>query len=210
MNNRLIKDISDFIFIKDELKEADVIMIPGGSYPELPERAAELFCKGYSPIVVPSGGVSIKTGKFNGVKSKKDLYNKNCETEFDFYKDVLLISGVHPDSIIGENKSSHTGDNAKFSKQILDDNNIYPKTAILCCKNFHARRALMFYQFNFPETEFFLSPLPYNEDGVCITKENWFKSEIGINRVLGELQRIGGQFGHFLSHNLNQEILIPN
>jgi hypothetical protein len=42
MNMRIIEDITNFIFIDDILVKADVIMIPGGSYPELPEQAAKL------------------------------------------------------------------------------------------------------------------------------------------------------------------------
>lgn len=76
MNMRIIEDITNFIFIEDALEKADAIMIPVGSYPELPERAASLWTDGYFPIVVPSGGVSVKTGKFNGVKSKSDIYYK--------------------------------------------------------------------------------------------------------------------------------------
>jgi hypothetical protein len=29
---------------------------------------------------------------------------------------------------------------------------------------------------------------------ILISKENWFKTEVGIKRVLGELQRCGNQF----------------
>ena len=68
MNTRILEDISNFIFVEDSLEKADVIMIPGGSYPDLPEKAAELWKKGYAPILVPAGGVSIKLGKFAGVK----------------------------------------------------------------------------------------------------------------------------------------------
>jgi len=42
MTNRIITDITDFIFIADELRKADVILIPGGSDPAPPERAAKL------------------------------------------------------------------------------------------------------------------------------------------------------------------------
>ena len=40
MNRRIVNDITDFIFLEDRLEKADAIFIPGGSYPELPERAA--------------------------------------------------------------------------------------------------------------------------------------------------------------------------
>lgn len=194
MNMRIIDDITNFIFIDDTLEKTDVIMIPGGSYPELPEQAAELWKRGYAPVVNPSGGVSVKTGKFNGVKAKREIYCKDYLTECEFYTDVLTKNGVELSSIIGEDQSGHTADNARFSKKVLEEKNIFPKSAIICCKNFHARRCLMFYQFSFPNTKFIIKPVPFSENGQDISRENWYKTETGINRVLGELHRLGNQF----------------
>lgn len=193
MNTRILEDISNFIFVEDPLEKADVIMIPGGSYPDLPEKAAELWKKGYAPILVPAGGVSIKLGKFAGVKSKKDIYNKDYITEYDFYTDVLEKNGVDSKCIIGENESGCTADNARYTKKILDAKKIYPKKAIICCKAFHARRCLMFYQFSFPNTDFIVIPVD-NLIGYHISKDNWYKTDIGQKKVLGELARLGLQF----------------
>lgn len=193
MNMRIIQDISDFIFVEDKVEKADVIMIPGGSFPELPEKAAELWNDGYAPIVVPAGGVSIKTGRFNGVKSKREIYAEPYKTECEFYTDVLEKCGVKSECIVGDDKSGCTADNARFTKKVLDSNKIYPKKAILCCKAFHARRCLMFYQFYFPHTEFIVVPV-VDLPGYHITKDNWYKTDIGLSRVLGELSRLGDQF----------------
>ena len=43
--NHIIQDISDFIFVSDPPVDADIIMVPGGSYPEPAEVAAQLDCK---------------------------------------------------------------------------------------------------------------------------------------------------------------------
>ena len=48
MTDRIIADISDYIFVEDIPCEADVIFLPGGSHPEQPEYAAELYKKGQS------------------------------------------------------------------------------------------------------------------------------------------------------------------
>ena len=68
--NRIIVDISNFIFIEDKPQNADAIMIVGGSHPEQGEKAAELFKRQYAPLILASGGVSIKTGKFPGRNPK--------------------------------------------------------------------------------------------------------------------------------------------
>ena len=191
---KIIDDISDFIFLQDEMQKADIIFIPGGSHPELGEYAAELWKQGFAPLIMPSGGVSIKTGKFGGVKSKKELYNKDYKTDCEFLVDVLMKNGVPESSIIWENASGYTKENAIFSRRIADENNLAIRKAILCCKSFHARRSLMCYQLAFPDTEFYIHPVPYYQDNILISKENWYKTEVGIKRVLGELQRCGNQF----------------
>lgn len=38
--------ISELVFVKTETKIADIILIPGGSHPQLMEKAAELYKHG--------------------------------------------------------------------------------------------------------------------------------------------------------------------
>ena len=190
----MLTDISDFIFLQNEPQPADIIFIHGGSHPELGEYAAALYQKGLAPYVMPSGGVSIKTGAFNGVKSRKELYSLPYRTDCEFLADVLEKNGVPPDAIHHENESGYTKENAFLSKRLADEKNLVIKRAILVCKCFHARRAFMCYQLAFPQTEFFIHPVPYVHGDIIITKENWFQTATGIDRVLGELMRCGNQF----------------
>lgn len=189
MDMRIVNEITDFIFVEDELEKADVIFIPGGSYPELPERAAGLWKQGYAPWVAPSGRYSKTLGEFSGVKSKAEKYNKAYETECGFYTDVLLQNGVAKQAILREEEARFTAQNARFSKKLLEERGIRPRKAILCCKGYHSRRCLMYYQFSFPDTKFMVSPVYVN-----VTRENWYRTEHGIGKVLGELTRLGTQF----------------
>lgn len=192
MNNdiRIITDISDFIFLSDMPTKSDAIFLPGGSHPEQPEYAVELYQKGFAKWLIPSGGVSVKRDKWPGVRSKADVYNGNYKTDCEFFTDVLIKNGVPAEAIVGEDKSGHTRDNAFFSRKAVDEKGIEIKTAIIVCKAFHARRCLMLYQMSFPDVSFIVCPVScYN-----ITKDNWFKTEEGIDRVMGELARCGNQF----------------
>lgn len=190
MNDRIITDITNFIFVEDKPQKVDAIFLPGGSHPEQPEYAAELYKQGVAPIFIVSGGVSVKKQKFDGVKSKSDIYSKEYKTDCEFLTDVLNINGVPISAIYGEDKSGHTRDNAFFSRIVADKNGLEIKTAIIVCKAFHARRCLMLYQMAFPDTTFYVCPI------VCmgITKYNWYTTAQGIDRVLGELSRCGNQF----------------
>lgn len=188
--NQIISDISDFIFVSDTAKDADIIMVPGGSWPELPETAATLYREGFSKTILISGGISITTSKFPGPKTKSKVYTGDYKTEYEFYKDVLLKNDVPEEAIIGEDQSSFIRENGLYSRQLLDDKNISVSSALLVCKSVHARRTLMSYQAAFPSVEFTVIAVP----GYDITKENWFLYEESISRVLGELARIGDQF----------------
>lgn len=190
MNNRIIDDITNFIFVSDDPENADAIFLPGGSHPEQPEYAAKLYHNGYAKWLVPSGGVSIKHNKFAGVRSKIDIYNGDYQSDCDFFTDVLLKNGVPVSAIIEENKSGHTRDNAFLSRQVIDKQGIELKSGLIVCKAFHARRCLMLYQLAFTDVCFKVCPVHcYN-----ITKDNWYQSTEGINRVFGELARCGNQF----------------
>ena len=190
MNNRIITDISNYIFVSDNPEIVDAIFLPGGSNPEQPEYAAELYRKGYAKWLITSGGVSVKLNKWPGVRSKADIYNGDYQTDCEFFTDVLIKNGVPADAIVGENQSGHTRDNAYLSRKVVDDCGLQIKSAIIVCKAFHARRCLMLYQMAFPYVEIKVCPVHcYN-----ITKENWFRTEQGIDRVLGELARCGSQF----------------
>lgn len=190
MNDKIIADITNFIFVEDKPQKVDAIFLPGGSHPEQPEYAAELYLKGYAKWLVPSGGVSVKRDKWPGVRSKADIYNGDYQSDCEFFTDVFVKNGVPADAIVGEDKSGYTRDNAFLSRRVVDENELEIKTAIIVCKAFHARRCLMLYQMAFPDTTFYVCPV------VCmgITKENWYKSEQGIDRVFGELARCGNQF----------------
>ena len=190
MASRIITDISDFIFVEDTPEPADAIFLPGGTHAEQPEYAAALYRQEYGKWLIPSGGVSVKKERWPGVSSKADVYTGDYHTDCAFFIDVLRKNGVPASAIVGEFQSGHTRDNAFLSRQVVDEKGLVFRTALFVCKAFHARRCLMLYQLAFPDVSFKVCPVPcYN-----ITKENWYKTEAGIHRVLGELARCGHQF----------------
>ena len=190
MVHQIVSDISDYIFLSDFPDKVDAIFLPGGSHPAQPEYAAELYEKGYAKWIIPSGGVSVKRDSWPGVREKADIYTGNYKSDCEFFTDVLQKNGVPTSAIIGENQSGHTRDNAFLSRKAVDQRGIAVNTGMIICKAFHARRCFMLYQMAFPEVEFIVCPVHcFN-----ITKENWYKTQTGIDRVLGELERCGNQF----------------
>lgn len=188
--NHIIQDISDFIFVSDSPKDADIIMVPGGSYPEPCEIAAQLYHEGYASQILIGGGVSIATSKFPGPKTKKKIYTGDYKTEYEFYMDVLQKNDVPEEAIIGEDESSFLREAGIYARQLVDEKQVSVRSALLVCKAFQARRVLMAYQAAFPQVEFSVIPVPSYD----ITKDNWYQDEEATGRVMNELRRIGDQF----------------
>lgn len=182
----ILDDITSFIFVEDKPSRADIIFIPGGSWPEIAERAAYLWLEGYAPYILPSGKYNPKRGYFPGTTSKAEIYRGPYESECEFLCDVLKKAGVETRAVLWEDKAQNTVENAFYSKNVADSRGMTISRAIICCKAFHARRCLMCYSWAFPETEFLVCPA----DTHNTTRENWFTNPEGVERVMGELMPV--------------------
>ncbi|MGV8981707.1 YdcF family protein [Clostridium sp.] len=191
---KTIDDITNFIFLKDNHEKVDIIFIPGGSYAELAESAAELLRNEYAPLVLPSGKYSVKRGYFPSPLSKSDKYTATYNTEWDFLRDVLIKNGVDESRILREDNAEFTYENAFKSREITDKLNLNINSAIICCKAFHARRCYMYYKWAYPNTKIIICP----SEVQGINRNNWFTTEIGVERVMGELARCGSQLKDYI------------
>ena len=97
-----------------------------------------------------------------------------------YVKDVLVQNGVDESAILKEDQATFTWENAKNSRIVTDQNKLVIQKAILCCRNVHARRSLMYYQKSFPEAKIFVSPSVIGN----VTKENIARlTGLGVNYV---------------------------
>ena len=193
MNQRAIRDISEFIFMKDAPQKSDIILIPGTSQSAVTETAARLYCAGYVTYVLPSGMYSGKRGKFASEKIDNPRYAGEYATDFAYCKHILMENGVPETAILREDRSTHTGENAEFSAAVLKELGIMVKRAILCCQAFHARRAFMSYAKFFPDTEILV--VPTETQGIA--REDWFLHERSYRRVMSEVYKCGEYFLEF-------------
>lgn len=187
-----INDLTEYIFLKDEPKRSDVIFIPGSTYYPLPERAAELYRAGLSDIVIPSGRYSTLRGHLT-LQSPNDKYRFDFSTEAEFFAHVLTQNGVPESAILCEKESEYTCQNAFFTAELAKKHDIKVSSAILVCKSFHARRAYSYYKWVFPDTKICVCPV----DSPGESRDDWYKTQKGRDRVLGELKRIADYFGSY-------------
>ena len=190
MNQRAMRDITDFIFMNDTPQNSDIIFIPGTSQSAVTETAARLYCEGYAKYVLPSGMYSGKRGKFASEKIDNPRYAGEYATDFEYCRHILLANGVPDSAILREDRSTHTGENAEYSAAVLKELGIKVGKAILCCQAFHARRAFMTYAKHFPDTEILV--VPTETQG--IRREDWFLHETSYRRVMSEVYKCGEYF----------------
>ncbi len=172
-----IAAITEFIFLETPISNADIILIPGGSHPQLMERAAELYHCGLAPVILPSGGAN---AHLPGL------------TEWAYLKQVGVSLGIPEGAFLKEDEARHTFENAELSWKAIRRAALEVRAAILVCKAFHARRVHMAYSAAFPEHVLFMVSPVHDERN--IRRDNWFTSELGIRKVMDEVEKIGRYF----------------
>lgn len=146
--------------------------------------------KDMPPIFCQAEDTVLHLANLQVCSQKKKYMVEIMRRNGEFLKNVLLKNGVPEEAILREDQATFTYENAIFSRQVTDLHKIQVKKAILCCKTYHARRSLMYYQLLYPETVIMVCPAC--PDG--ITRENWRETETGVEAVTGEIDRIVKQF----------------
>ena len=176
--------ISDLVFVKTEIHTADIILVPGSSDPQLMEMAADLYNRGLAPFILPSGSFNPRIPEYS--------------SEWEFLKSIGVKLGVPEDKILKECQARNTFENAEFSCGIIKDNKIVVKKAILVCKGYHSRRALLTYQSIFPKgVEFFVVSIP---GSIELNENNWFMDKYKSEIVMGEVVKIGNYFKSLITN----------
>ena len=176
----LFRDVTDFVFLRDEPQRAQVIFVPGASFDGHVRLAADLYNRGYAPLILPSGRFA---------KGKRQFGDGTYPSEWAYMRQILFSLGVPEEAVLREDQATFTWENALLSRKVLDDRQMIVEKAILCCRPFHARRALLYYQAAFPGAEFFVCPA--EEPG--LDRDDWFRSAEGRDRVFSEVQKLGSQ-----------------
>lgn len=170
--------ISDFIFVKSDIKPSDIILVPGSDDLNLIRKAGELYLNDFSSIILPSGGYNPKVKEFT--------------SEWDFLVSEGIKMGIPKEHIYKEDKARNTFENAKFSLDVIRKKKLDIKTAIIVCKGYHSRRALLTYQRIFPsDIIFYVVPIM---DKLEIQRDNWYYEENKIQTVMNEVVKIGEYF----------------
>lgn len=161
------------------LAKADGILVLCSYDLVVAERGAQLFLEGWAPLLVFSGGLGTITSRFW------------TEPEADRFAEIAVGMGVPREKIIIENKSTNTGENIKFTKQLLAARHITPRTLILVQKPYMERRAYATCKQLWPEVEIMAtSPRKSFDEYLDQHSSRELTSEDIISIMVGDLQRI--------------------
>jgi uncharacterized SAM-binding protein YcdF (DUF218 family) len=169
--------ISNYIFINDSDEKSDLAFVFGTHLclRQSVEKAVELYMKRLVPKIVFTGGVNAESKKIESEEMKK----------------LAITLGAKEEDIITENISTNTMENVTFALPIIDKEmglvNINSITAVV--KDFHSRRAVMTLRKYLPEHIKILAT-PYKSDNHKYSKEMWYKTEIGREKIIEEIDKI--------------------
>jgi uncharacterized SAM-binding protein YcdF (DUF218 family) len=161
------------------LAKADAILVLCSHDKAVAERGAQLFLDGWAPLLVFSGGLGSIT---------KHLWS---EPEADQFARIAIGRGVPADRILIENQSTNTGENVRFTKQLLADRHLDPQTFIVVQKPYMERRAYATFRQVWPEKDVVVTSPQVSFDNYLSGYSNETLSpDDVISIMVGDLQRL--------------------
>ena len=156
------------------LEPAEIILVFGSSDLRVAAYAAELWEAGYAPRILFSGGRGRMTQGWT-------------ETEAAAMARVAREAGVPQDRLILEERASNTGENIRFSRELLEKRGLSPRTAIVVQKPYMERRTHAAMEVQWPELACIATSPPLEFADYCSEK---LPPELVIAAVAGDFQRI--------------------
>lgn len=158
-----------------ELRKADCILALGSHDLRVADRAAELYLQGMAPLLIFSGGLGNLT---------KESWT---EPEADQFARIAREKGVPEKAILLENKSTNTGENIRFTQELLSAKGLDPQSFILVQKPYMERRSYATFKKHWSEKDLMVTSPQFSF-------EDYPTDQIPLERVIhimvGDLQRI--------------------
>jgi uncharacterized SAM-binding protein YcdF (DUF218 family) len=165
--------------LEHELAGGDAIMVLCSHDVAVAERGAQLWLEGWAPLLIYSGGLGAIT---------KHLWS---EPEADRFAAIAAKMGVPRERMLIENRSTNTGENVAFTKQLLADRGLDPQTFILVQKPYMERRAYATFKGRWPEKDIIVTSPQVSFDEYL---ERYSNAALSCDDVIaimvGDLQRI--------------------
>jgi uncharacterized SAM-binding protein YcdF (DUF218 family) len=137
----LAEKIWDYHHVNHQLSQSDAILVLCSHDTVVAARGAELFLEDWAPLLIFAGGLGAITRR---------LWR---EAEADQFARIAAEMGVPEDRILIENRSTNTGENVLFTKQLLVEKGLDPQTFIVVQKPYMERRSYATFRRVWPEKQ---------------------------------------------------------
>lgn len=194
---RLIQIIWDYHHMNHKLSKADCIIVLGSHDTRVAKRGAEVFLEGYAPLMVFSGGFG---------KLTKHIWKR---TEAEKFAQIAQEMGVRRSSMLIEDKSSNTGENILFVKDLIETKGVEAKKLIVVNKPYMERRTYAAFKKLWPEAQVVVtSPQMELKEYMAGYIQGDVTEDEVINVMVGDLQRIKvyPQKGFQIHQDIPQEV----
>lgn len=175
----LVETVWRYHQLRHELSRADAILVLCSHDMAIAERGAQLFLDGWAPLLIFSGGLGSIT---------RDLWT---EPEADQFAAIAGRMGVPREHILIENRSTNTGENVLFTKQVLADRGLTPRSFILVQKPYMERRSYATFRKLWPEMRAIVTSPQVSLDEYL---EQYSNDTLPVDEVVsimvGDLQRV--------------------
>lgn len=162
-----------------QLTRADAILVLCSHDTRVAERGAQLFLEGWAPLLIFSGGLGAIT---------RAIWS---EPEAEQFAAIAVSMGVPRDRILIENRSTNTGENVSFTRQLLADRGLDPHKFILVQKPYMERRSFATFKQFWPEKDIVVTSPRVSLDEYLAGYSNETLSEDDVVSIMvGDLQRV--------------------
>ncbi len=174
-----LREVWAYLQYSHALEKADVIIGFGCPDRAVAQRAAALFQEGWAPHLLFSGGLGKCTDGF---------FEK---PEAELFAEIAQGLGVPKSALLIENRSTNTGENIFFSRELLEQKGIVPKTVLVVHQPNMGRRIFAALSKQWEGPRFLIAP------GSCALEaylarllEEGVPREDILSNILGDFQRI--------------------
>ena len=182
MNDRirgLAEKLWDYLKLNHEIEKSDAILVLCSHDKRVAERAAQLFLDEWAPLLIFSGGLGSITRTFW------------TQPEADQFAAIAVGMGVPQEKILIENRSTNTGENFRFTRQLLAERGIDPRKLIVVQKPYMERRSFATFRKMWPEKDVIVtSPQVAFDEYLGSYTNQALSADDVISIMVGDLQRI--------------------
>jgi uncharacterized SAM-binding protein YcdF (DUF218 family) len=175
----LVEKVWNYHQLNHPLSRADAILVLCSHDKIVARRGAELFLEGWAPLLIFAGGLGAITRR---------LWH---EPEADQFAHIAIDMGVPADRILIENRSTNTGENILFTKQLLAEKQLDPRAFIVVQKPYMERRSYATFKKVWPEKDLCVtSPRVSLDEYLRGASHAALSSDDVVGIMVGDLQRI--------------------